>query len=535
MIARLRRPRGSDGVPAYISHKKNDSTGPTTMEPRRDGSAHQYFFLMLPDRSIDRTSRLLLAALLLLAFARLVSLGMYPLMDMTEARYADIGRRMALSGDWVALSLDDMRTFWGKPALSFWATAAGLKLFGVTAWAARVPHFLMGLGVAAVVWRHARGQSPRLAWHAAALLAGSLLFLLSSGAVMTDMALVLGTTLVMSGFWWCVAGRPGLAPRVALFLGLAIGLLAKGPLALVLSGLPIVAWVLWQRQWQAAWQRVPWLRGLLAVAVLVLPWYLLAERRSPGFIEYFIVGEHIYRFLVRGWTGDLYSNAHGVPRGTVWLYALAAALPWALVLPLARLAGAMRHGSVIEQPQRRYLLLWVLWPCVFFTAAGNIIWTYVLPAMPALALLSAGWTAAAARPQRMDRLLAGVLLLLALAIPALLVGADRYQLFARHSLVPLVRVYDQVARPGDVLMEVPSVSFSTDFYAQGRAKGLRYGEDLPVLGGPQATYVIIANDRWDLLPQQLRDQVTPVAATPSHRLFRYVRPAGTPSADPAGK
>ena len=490
---------------------------------------------MLRDPAIDRTSRLLLAALLLLGLTRLASLAFYPLMDMTEARYADIARRMAESGDWVTLTLVDTRAFWGKPALSFWATAVGIKLFGVNAWAARMPHFLLGLGVAAVVWSHARDQSRRLAWQAVALLAGSLLFLLSAGAVMTDMALVLGTTLVMSGFWWCMTGRGGLAPRVALFVGLAIGLLAKGPLTLVLCAVPIGGWVLWHRQWSAAWQHVPWTRGFLAVAVMVLPWYLLAESRSEGFLEYFIVGEHIYRFLVRGWSGDLYSNAHGVPRGTVWLYAAAAALPWALVLPLARLAGALRHGSVLAQPQRRYLLLWVLWPCVFFTAAGNIIWTYVLPAMPALALLAAGWTAAAGRPLRMDRLLAAVLLVLALAIPALLLAADRARLFDRHSLVPLVQVYDSIAQPGDTLMEVPSVSFSTDFYSQGRARGLRYGEDLPVLASGRATYVIIANDRWDLLPQQLRDQVTPVAATPSHKLFRWTTPAGKPSADPAGK
>ena len=494
---------------------------------------------MSPDRPIDRTSRLLLAALLLLALARLVSLAFYPLMDMTEARYADIGRRMAQSGDWVTLSLDDMRTFWGKPALSFWATAAGIELFGVNAWAARLPHFLLGAGVAAIAWCHGRGQSARLAWHAVALLAGSVLFLLSAGAVMTDMALVLGTTMAMSGFWWCVSGREGLAPRVLLFGGLAIGLLAKGPLALVLCGVPVAGWVLWQRQWAAAWQRVPWIRGMLAVAVLVLPWYLLAERRSPGFLEYFIVGEHIYRFLVRGWTGDLYSNAHGMPRGVVWLFAAAAAVPWVVVLPVARLAGAMPDGSAHDLPQRRYLLLWVLWPCVFFSAAGNILWTYVLPAMPALALLAAGWTAAARRPLRMDRLLAAVLLLLALAIPALLVAADRVKRFDRHSLLPLVRVYEGLARAGDTLMEVPSVSFSTDFYMQGKAKGLRYGEDLPVLATGKATYVIIANDRWELLPQQLRDRVTVVGATASHKLFRWTAdeptPAGTPSAAPAGK
>ncbi|MCW2552001.1 MAG: putative rane protein [Mycobacterium sp.] len=127
----------------------------------------------IPDVRSGRTSRLLLASLLLLAVVRLGSLGLYPLMDMTEARYADIARRMAQSGDWVTLSLDDMRTFWGKPALSFWATAASLQLFGVNAWAARLPHYLMGVAVAAIAWQHAAVRSRRLAWHAVALLAGS--------------------------------------------------------------------------------------------------------------------------------------------------------------------------------------------------------------------------------------------------------------------------------------------------------------------------------------------------------------------------
>ena len=476
---------------------------------------------MSSELPIERTSRLLLAALLLLALARLLSLAFYPLMDMTEARYADIARRMAESGDWVSLSLDQMRTFWGKPALSFWATAAGLKLFGVNAWAARFPHYLMGIGVAALVWCHGAEHGRRLGWHAVALLAGSLLFLLSAGAVMTDMALALGTTMVMSGFWRCVSGRSGLAPRVVLFAGLAIGLLAKGPLALALCGVPIGGWILWQRQWTQAWRRVPWIAGLLVVAALVLPWYLLAEERSPGFLEYFIVGEHVYRFLVRGWSGDLYSNAHGMPRGTIWLFAMAAALPWAAVLPLAALMGAFRRANVLATVERRYLLLWLLWPCVLFTLAGNVLVTYVLPSLPAMALLCAGWTAAATRPVRIDRLLAAVLLLLALAIPALLVAGDRGKRFDRHSLLPLVQVYQKLAKPGEALLEVPGVSFSTDFYTRGQARGLRYGEDLPVLSSGRVAYVIIAQDRWDLLPQELRDQVTPVAETASHKLFRW--------------
>jgi 4-amino-4-deoxy-L-arabinose transferase-like glycosyltransferase len=476
----------------------------------------------------DRISRVLLVALALLAAARLVSLAFYPLMDMTEARYADIARRMAASGDWVTPFLDGQRAFWGKPALSFWATAGSLNLFGVNAWSARFPHFLMGVGVAGTVWLHARGSSRRVAWHAVVLLAGSLVFLLAAGAVMTDMALVLGTTLVMTGYWLVAGqGHPGLVPRLALVAGLAIGLLAKGPLALVLCGGPIFVWTLWRGRWREAWQRVPWGWGLLAVLVLVLPWYLLAEHRSPGFLRYFIVGEHIERFLVRGWTGDLYSNAHGMPRGAIWVFVLVAALPWALVLPLGRLFGAgLQRGSLQAGPERGYLLAWALWPCIFFSLAGNILWTYVLPALPALALLGAGWTALARDPVRIDRLLATVLVLLALATPALLVFGNRSEQFDRHTLQPLVEAYQRSAGPGEDLLEVPNVSFSTDFYARGRARPLRYGEDLPEFAAGQVAYMIIPNDLWENLSPRLRSRLPQVAATPSHRLVRW--PGGPP-------
>jgi hypothetical protein len=56
----------------------------------------------------------------------------------------------------------------------------------------------------------------------------------------------------------------------------------------------------------------------------VLPWYLLAEWKTPGFLDYFIVGEHFKRFLVSNWQGDRYGNA----RGTICLFLLLASLPW---------------------------------------------------------------------------------------------------------------------------------------------------------------------------------------------------------------
>lgn len=469
--------------------------------------------------------RVLLWALALLALSRLLSLGFYPLMDMTESRYADIARRMVERADWVTPWFTDTQPFWGKPVLSFWATAMGFGVLGISEFAARLPHYLLGAGVAAALWWMARAHSRRLAWHAVALLAGMLLFVASSGAVMTDMALVLGTTLGMAGFWLRMngtnSGRAGTAASFALFGGLAIGLLAKGPIALVLGGVPIGLWVLWQRRLGDTWRRIPWVVGLLAVAALTLPWYALAELRAPGFLQYFIVGEHWHRFLTPGWTGDLYGTAHKFPRGTIWLYALAAALPWSLLLPLAAVLRPGRAPGPLAAPERRYLLLWALWPCVFFTMSGNILWTYVLPGLPALALLAAGWTASLADARRTDRLLAAALMAMALLIPAVIAGGLRSGLFDQRSMKALVTAYAANAQPGQALLELPRPSFSTSFYSAGKAAALPNVQALRKLPAGHATFVLLPAGQVATLPDDLRARLKPVAAGRTHALLRW--------------
>jgi 4-amino-4-deoxy-L-arabinose transferase-like glycosyltransferase len=55
-----------------------------------------------------------------------------------------------------------------------------------------------------------------------------------------------------------------------------------------------------------SWRRLPWVTGTVLTLLLVVPWYALTEYRTPGFLHYFIIGEHIQRFLVPHWPGDLY-------------------------------------------------------------------------------------------------------------------------------------------------------------------------------------------------------------------------------------
>ena len=333
----------------------------------------------------------------ILALIRLVSIGLYPLMETTEARYGEMGRLMLESGDWITPWYDYGVPFWGKPPASIWATRTGLSLFGINEFGARFPHWLFGIITAAGTWYLARRRSNEIATMATAILSASMLFVVASGAVMTDMLMTIGITMTMTGFWLAMSDE--MSPRrgaIMLFVGLAIGLLAKGPVAVVLCALPLGIWTLWNGKLLLVWRRIPWIRGLITTFLLSAPWYWLAEQRTPGFLEYFLVGEHWKRFTVSGWSGDLYGNAHDFPRGSIWLFALTAFLPWTVLIPSALYLGRkfQRLQAVVESDENqllwsRFLLLWAISPMLFFTMAGNILTTYVLPAMPAMAILAA--------------------------------------------------------------------------------------------------------------------------------------------------
>ncbi|MFZ4650307.1 MAG: ArnT family glycosyltransferase [Rubrivivax sp.] len=467
-----------------------------------------------PGHTAPRAGRLLLAALGLAVLARLVSLGLTPLADSTEARYADIGRRMVALGDWVTPWFADGVPFWGKPPLYTWMTAAGFEVFGLNEFAARVPHFLAGVFILWLVWDWLRGHGRREALLAVALLWGAALFLVSAGAVMTDMALLVGLVLAMRGFWRAlhepdaaVARREGWL----LFVGLGIGLLAKGPLVLVLAGMPLVAWTLATRRLAAAWRAVPWLGGLVLMLAIAAPWYLLAEARTPGFLDYFLVGEHWKRFTVPGWAGDRYGNAHAEPRGMVWVFLVGACLPWSVLLPVlawGRRSQASEPGpaSPASAPTggpgmpgwTPYLLLWGLWPCLFFTASRNIIWTYVLPGLPALAMLAGCWLARDTRTRRTDALVAAGLAMSVLALVGILGSLELRG--ESKSARAVVAAFEARRAPGDVLLFVGRNQFSASFYTRGQARPLDDFQALQAViaqpaAGPGVRYVALR--RWD--------------------------------------
>jgi 4-amino-4-deoxy-L-arabinose transferase-like glycosyltransferase len=466
--------------------------------------------------------------------ARLYAMDAFPLTDTTEARYGEIARKMAETGDWITPWFDWNLPFWGKPPLSFWLSAISMRVLGETEFAARLPTLLLAIATGALVFylmRRERGRDAAVL--AVLVLATTLLFFITGGAVVTDAALAFSITIAMVAFWrhQHTAGRTATQWGYLFFAALGLGLLAKGPVALVLVIAPLMAWTVLTGAAHAARQRLPWIGGTLLALAIAVPWYLLAEQKTPGFLRYFLLGENFARFTDPHWAGDLYGSVHTRPMGYIWVMFLVAGLPWTPWLLLRSVRDAWRHarslprtdtliGLARRDPWRSYLVLWMLTPVAFFTFAGSVLATYVLPAMPALALLIADLAAdrrvkPAASPA--SSFVPRVALATAAIVPLIAIGAAPYfnQVIAPDKTqAVLLSALPPGASPR--IAYFPHRPFSGSFYTRGRAIQVADLGDLDTrLRNGQFDYVVTTLNRP--LPDELTALLKPISSAGSRR------------------
>jgi 4-amino-4-deoxy-L-arabinose transferase-like glycosyltransferase len=457
-----------------------------------------------------------------------------PLADTSEPRYAETARIMATSGDWITLWFEPGVPFWGKPPLSFWAEALSFRLFGVTEFAARFPSWLATAATLALIYKFGTSvYNERAARWAVLVYASCLLSYLAAGAVLTDPFLALGVTLSMVSF---VLARTQASRRwgYGFFVGLAIGLLAKGPLAVVLVGGALVPWMLWQSNAKASLRALPWVSGCLLMAALVLPWYIAAEIKTPGFLHYFIVGEHILRFIDPGWTGDRYGTAHHRAHGSIWLDGLLATFPWGLAavgVLLARLgrgaAQRSRLWSTVKRPHVAYLVCWLVCTPLFFTFSGNILWTYVLPAMPAFALLMGAWLDGLSSQGKGAMAAVGATALVPLLGVGLAVAIALYPDALKTEKGLVETAYGTAAPPAaePPLIYMDDSSFSARFYSGGQAQMAPMAQLDSVVGGaPPGAQIAIPLNKVDEIPGTLRSRLAQHYENRRFALFTVLDP-----------
>ncbi len=324
-------------------------------------------------------------SIIVIIVLRFILTGLIPLLDKTESRYAEIARLMYETQDWVVLQIDYGVPFWAKPPISTWLSAASYSVFGVNEIAARLPYFLVCLLLVYILGKFVK-QAGKSFYLIAFILLTTPEFLLHAGVVSTDAVLCLSITLIMMSFWKSITNETRSFWNYLFFIAIAIGLLSKGPIVLVLTAPPLFIWLVIQKvSIKDVWCKIPWLTGILITIAIALPWYLLAESRSPGFIDYFIVGEHFKRFLVSGWKGDLYGSGHKQPLGMIWVFMMLFLFPWVQIVFIKLWK---ERKNILKNKWVSFLVLWLLWTPLFFTISKNILHTYTLPVTIPVALLA---------------------------------------------------------------------------------------------------------------------------------------------------
>jgi 4-amino-4-deoxy-L-arabinose transferase-like glycosyltransferase len=310
---------------------------------------------------------LLLVAGLVIFFYRL---GVPGLMDPDEGRYAEIAREFFVLRDWSIPHLN-LLPYLEKPPLVYWLTGLSFKGLGFTEFAARLPSALSALGGVFLAYGLGRafwGPGPGML---GALVLASAAGYVALGRILTlDMTFALCLNLAIGlGYLALSRGQNRLWPWA--YLALALAVLTKGPVALVLAGLVWVIWVLVNRR---SGRPLIQIRGWVLLAVITLPWFVYVQWRYPEFFRFFILEQHLGRFLTPA--------IHPEP---LWYYipvVLGLLLPWTWLLPWT-LAAAGRW----RDPDYRFLVIWAAVIVVFFSLSRGKLVPYILPALLPLALL----------------------------------------------------------------------------------------------------------------------------------------------------
>jgi 4-amino-4-deoxy-L-arabinose transferase-like glycosyltransferase len=330
----------------------------------------------------------------------LSGLGRPALWEPDEGRYAEIAREMIVDHDYITPRNDFVRYF-EKPPLVYWVTAGSLRVFGQNEFAVRLPAAIASVGQVAITCALGDRMFGATAGMLGALaLTLSPLFFAFARFATPDPLLAFFLTAAMACFY-TGAQSPGFPDGIddRWMLGaaamLAFGTLSKGPVALVLGGAVAMLWLFWEGRSRDA-LRLPWLKCIGLYLGLTLPWFLLVAWRNPGFLHFFIIHEHLERYLKsteHGW-GSWFYVPVAIGGTWPWVYFTSFALTgsggWLLGLGRSerRAAGTTDRGSDCEGPALRFLVIWFAVVFLFFSIPRSKLGEYILPALPPIGILA---------------------------------------------------------------------------------------------------------------------------------------------------
>ncbi|MEH2355842.1 ArnT family glycosyltransferase [Nostoc sp.] len=355
------------------------------------------------------------------------NLGNIGLIDETEPLFAEASRQMFVTGDWITPFFNGDTRF-DKPALIYWCQAIAYHLIGVNEWAVRLPSAIAAFGLVCLGFYTIQwylGKQDELeqvsrpnrryltSFIAAALMALNPETIIWARTGVSDMLLTGCIASALLCFFLGYAGKEGtgdwglgtgekfsqspipnpqsLFPNkwyLAFYVLIAGAILTKGPVGIVLPGLIVAAFLLYVGKVREVLREMHLLVGTLIILALSVPWYaLVIWRNGWNYINSFFGYHNLERFTE-------VVNGHSAPWYFYLLVVLLGFAPYSVYLPasIIRLKFWQRsHWRSLERFQQFGLFAWFWFASIFgfFSIAVTKLPSYVLPLMPAAAILVA--------------------------------------------------------------------------------------------------------------------------------------------------
>ena len=333
-------------------------------------------------------------------------LGSLGLIDETEPLFAEASRQMLVTGDWITPFFNGETRF-DKPALIYWCQAIAYSIFGVNEWAVRLPSALAALGLISlglytIQWYLAKEDyleqkvRPTRRWLTAAL--GAAIMALNPEMIVwgragvSDMLLVgcMDSALLCFFLGYAQPSKSQVKARwyLAFYILIAGAILTKGPVGIVLPALIIGIFLVYMGNAKEVLREMRPFTGLLIILCLSLPWYVLVIwRNGENYINSFFGYHNVERFTS-------VVNRHSAPWYFYFIIVLLGFAPYSVYLPLAmaRLKFWQRNYWLEQERSSQlglFAFFWFITIFGFFTIAVTKLPSYVLPLMPAAAILVA--------------------------------------------------------------------------------------------------------------------------------------------------